>query len=142
MFSTYPDELPGIGLLLLRVVSGAVLIFRGAWILSALHDRGFVLGTISLLTVVGGLLLLVGYLTRLGATLVVIASLGNFVPSTLAPGFAIFASRLVAVFAAAIAAALMCTGPGAFSFDARLFGRHEIVIPRKPDPRTSPSDPK
>lgn len=35
------------------------------------------------------------------------------------------------------AAALVLTGPGAFSLDARLFGRREIIIPRPP--RTSPS---
>lgn len=35
------------------------------------------------------------------------------------------------------AAALVLTGPGAFSLDARLFGRREIIIPRQP--RTPPS---
>ena len=38
--------------------------------------------------------------------------------------------RALAVFnLAAISAALILLGPGAFSLDARLFGRREIIIP-------------
>jgi hypothetical protein len=28
-----------------------------------------------------------------------------------------------------LAAAVLCLGPGAFSVDARLFGRREVIIP-------------
>ena len=38
-------------------------------------------------------------------------------------------STLTAFNLAAISAALVLLGPGAFSLDARLFGRREIVIP-------------
>jgi hypothetical protein len=33
-----------------------------------------------------------------------------------------------------MAAALACLGPGAFSLDARRFGRREIVVPHIPRP--------
>jgi hypothetical protein len=38
-------------------------------------------------------------------------------------------SALAAFNLAAISAALVLVGPGAFSLDARLFGRREIIIP-------------
>jgi hypothetical protein len=38
-------------------------------------------------------------------------------------------SALAAFNLAAISAALVLLGPGAFSLDARLFGRREIIIP-------------
>ena len=38
-------------------------------------------------------------------------------------------SALTAFNLAAISAALVLLGPGAFSLDARLFGRREIIIP-------------
>jgi uncharacterized membrane protein YphA (DoxX/SURF4 family) len=103
------------------------------------HVRGLTLETICLLTIAGGALLLVGYLTRWGAALVLAGSLGSLAPSMPPPADAILASKLAAGFAAAIAAALICIGPGAYSLDARLFGRHEIVIPRN---KNSPPDRK
>jgi hypothetical protein len=36
-----------------------------------------------------------------------------------------------AALAAAIAIAVSCLGPGAFSLDARLFGLREIIVPAK-----------
>ena len=41
-------------------------------------------------------------------------------------------STLAAFNLAAISAALVLLGPGAFSVDARLFGRREIIIPEGP----------
>jgi uncharacterized membrane protein YphA (DoxX/SURF4 family) len=41
-------------------------------------------------------------------------------------------STFVAFNLASISAALVLLGPGAFSLDARLFGRREIIIPEGP----------
>ena len=41
----------------------------------------------------------------------------------------LFDEKLSAILAAIIAVAIVFLGPGAFSLDARLFGRREIIIP-------------
>jgi len=75
----------------------------------------------------GGALLLVGFLTPVaGATLGLEAigvGLSLFPPSTL------FDSRPAIVYAVTILVAIVLLGPGAFSLDARVFGRREIIIP-------------
>jgi hypothetical protein len=41
----------------------------------------------------------------------------------------LLAARLASVFVDTIASAIFLLGPGAFSLDARLFGRRKIIIP-------------
>jgi uncharacterized membrane protein YphA (DoxX/SURF4 family) len=41
----------------------------------------------------------------------------------------LFEAKLTTALATVIVVALVCLGPGAFSLDARLFGRREIIIP-------------
>lgn len=41
------------------------------------------------------------------------------------------ASVLSEIYAIVLAAAIILLGPGAFSLDARFFGRREIIIPKK-----------
>jgi uncharacterized membrane protein YphA (DoxX/SURF4 family) len=128
MFSTYPDEWPGAGLLLLRATIGAVLIARGIFFLLGWHDLKSTAAAIALLAIGGAVLLLAGYLTRLGAALVALASVCGILFWSSVPTIDFFQSRLTAVLVGVIAAALVCLGPGVFSLDARLFGRQEIVF--------------
>jgi hypothetical protein len=44
--------------------------------------------------------------------------------------------RILAAFVAAVSAAIVPLGPGAFSLDAYLFGRREIVIRAEPGGRS------
>jgi hypothetical protein len=72
--------------------------------------------------------LLVGYLTPLVSVLAGLAGLSSGVPVISGPTSSLLATKPAVAFATAIAAALCFLGPGAFSLDARLFGRREIVF--------------
>lgn len=83
-------------------------------------------------TVAIGALLLIGYLTPVAgvlAALVCVSSAFSWFPVS-SPE--LFKDKLSALLGAIIVAALVCLGPGAFSLDARLFGRREIIIPNSP----------
>ena len=84
---------------------------------------------------VSGALLLSGFLTPVAGVLVGLGTLGITLGWLPAATRNLFDTALPAVFAAIMCAAIALLGPGAFSIDARLFGRREIIIP--PVPRSS-----
>jgi len=129
MFSTYPDEWPGAGLLLLRTAVAGVLLIKGGFSMVDWHGHRFAAGAVALLAAGSGILILTGCFTRIGSFLVVLASVGCIFAWPPDPGLNLFESRLTAALVAVIASALVCLGPGAFSLDARLFGRQEIIFP-------------
>ena len=87
------------------------------------------------LTCLGGLGVLAGTLTPLASLLVIVGGIGYALSWIPAPTPNILESKLVLANLIAIAAAILFLGPGAFSLDARLFGRREIFIP---NPQHSP----
>jgi uncharacterized membrane protein YphA (DoxX/SURF4 family) len=120
LFSTFADGWPGIGLLLLRLLAGLALIHFG--ITDILEGPPL---TTLVLQVIGsgaGLLLLVGLWTP------VTGSLAAIVKAWIA--FSQFLSHSgdpwIAMMQAVLGAALAMVGPGAWSIDARLFGRKHI----------------
>ena len=75
---------------------------------------------------VAGLLLILGLLTPVASTLVG----GSYIGLAFAPPTALsHPSPTALTFMLVIAIAIALLGPGAFSFDSRLFGRREIIIP-------------
>ena len=128
MFSTFPSGRPGAGLLLLRAVLAITVFAQGAAYLSNWHDLTLATEAVAVLLIVVSGLLLVGYLTPLASILAGLSSLGSTFSSLLQPAPSPLATKAVVALATVIAAALVCLGPGAFSLDARLFGRREIVI--------------
>lgn len=114
LFSSFPAGRPGIGLLLLRLAASIYLIVQ-----SRLYFDGGGWQTISigLIAIISAALLAAGFLTPVAAALSVLSAL--FADG---PGHAYLIVVSVAVF---------LLGPGAYSIDARLFGRREIVIPRQ-----------
>lgn len=87
-----------------------------------------------LIVAIIGALLLIGYLTPLAGMLAALSGIGRMSPRLPVVGGSLFDSHLAIAFQITIAIALAFLGPGAFSLDARLFGRREIVIPRAPLP--------
>jgi uncharacterized membrane protein YphA (DoxX/SURF4 family) len=130
MFYTFPDGSPGAGLLLLRAAGGLGLIVQGTTYFLHKHDLGMLILIVAVLTVSIGALLLIGCLTRVAAVAALVASVVSMLPwfPALHAGFS--ETRMTALLAVSIAAALACLGPGAFSVDARLFGPREIIIPK------------
>ncbi len=129
VFSAFPDGLPGAGLLLLRATAGIVLLIQGAAYIIDWHGVGFLILGLGLLAIGSGFLLCIGYLTPLAGVLAGSFCVGSAFSWFPAPSLALFEAKLTATLGTAIAAALVCIGPGAFSLDARLFGRREIIIP-------------
>lgn len=128
-FSTFPDGLPGAGLLLLRGAAGVALLVQGAAYFSDWRGLGFLALAVALLTVASAALLLVGYLTPFAGVLAALFCVGGAFSWFPAPNIELFEAKLTTALATVIVIALVCLGPGAFSLDARLFGRREIIIP-------------
>ena len=119
LFSTFAHGAPGVGLLLLRVVTAIALVFD----LTTALRSGPPLGPTILyaLTGVAGLLLLVGLWTPIAGTLLaILASRSVFLHP---------ADPLSWILLAALGAALALLGPGGWSADARLFGWKRVELP-------------
>jgi uncharacterized membrane protein YphA (DoxX/SURF4 family) len=81
------------------------------------------------LTFAGGAFLLVGLMTPLVAALVAAGGIGIALSLIPLPGQDLFNSYLAIINLIVLPVAIALLGPGAFSLDARMFGRREITIP-------------
>lgn len=120
------------GLLLLRAAGGATAVIQGGCYFAANDSPLLWDSAVGLLIILAGLSLLVGFLTPLAGSVVgfgVIAISLSWAPQ---PAVNLFDAALPAILMTIVAAAVAFLGPGAFSVDARLFGRREIIIPHTP----------
>ena len=118
LFSTFARGWPGVGLLLIRIVTGGALIVDGVQRVQSGQATGAVL--LGLAAIGDGALLLAGLWTPIaGCVVIVVAAfevlVGHDHPY---PG----------ILLAAMGAALALVGPGALSVDARLFGWKRIDV--------------
>jgi uncharacterized membrane protein YphA (DoxX/SURF4 family) len=123
LFSTFADGWPGLGLLLLRLLTGLALL-RFAMV--GLREASPLITAIPhFIGAAAGLSLLIGLWTPVAGSLASIISVWI--------AFSRFSSHSgdpwIAIIQTILGAALAMIGPGAWSVDARLFGRKHIDFP-------------
>ena len=116
LFSTFPNSWPGLGLLILRLATGFSLA-------AVAHVTGDLADVADLLDrcLVGGVVVLlwIGLWTPVAAVTAAAIQIGTM---SLAHQY-----NSSSIVTAAVGFALAMLGPGAWSLDARLFGRKRIV---------------
>ena len=81
-------------------------------------------------TLAAGAFLLAGLMTPFVAVFVAAGGIGIALSWIPLPSEALFDSYLAIINLIVLSIAIALLGPGAFSLDARMFGRREITIPR------------
>jgi uncharacterized membrane protein YphA (DoxX/SURF4 family) len=131
---TYPSGRPGVGLLLLRSAVGLTAAAQGVVALSGRGDLSPWSPAAALLALAAGSMLLIGFSTPLASVLVGLGCIAAVFSSPPVEAHGLPLGGLIFLFEAGTAAAAVLLGPGAYSLDARLFGRREIIIPQAPRP--------
>lgn len=118
LFSTFANGWPGTGLLLQRSIT-AIVLFHS---LAAHMEKTAPLASFvpDLIAFVAGLLLLIGLCTPLAGAMLTIAELWTAISQSGDP--------TIPTILAMLGLTLAMIGPGAWSIDARLFGRKQIRI--------------
>jgi uncharacterized membrane protein YphA (DoxX/SURF4 family) len=112
-----------VALLLIRTVDGSVAAAKVAEVLT--NGPFGAKGALALLALCAAVCLILGLLTPVASGVVnVTASVSWFVPAA----SSLWTDGTAPLLVAAVAAGLALLGPGAYSIDARLFGRREVVV--------------
>jgi uncharacterized membrane protein YphA (DoxX/SURF4 family) len=125
LFSTFPDGWPGFGLSLLRLGAGVALMSFGIMDLSGPPGESIAMAR-DLFASAGGIFLLAGLWTPVVGALIAIDQLWI--------AFSVHAlprdGQWIHVLLAVLTAAMAMLGPGAWSVDARRFGRRRFDLDR------------
>ena len=123
LFSTFPDGSPGLGLLLLRFGAAIPLVYFGIAGMTEAFGQSLSVA-VRLVAVTGGLLLLVGLWTPVAGIAVAIDQLWSAFSMQFSHPDDLWLRIVLAVLVAGVA----MLGPGAWSVDARLFGRKRFEV--------------
>jgi putative oxidoreductase len=115
LYSTFPGALPGVGLLILRLAAGLSLVVSG------FLPNGPTYGTVNLIfaSFVGGCLVL-GFRTPIAAAI----HAGSHLWALISAGFIDAVNPMMI----ALAVGIVLLGPGAYSLDARFYGRRRVDL--------------
>ena len=120
LFSTFPEGWPGTGLLFLRAVAVIPSVQHA---IAGIVTAPLPALTAHLVAACAAALLLVGFGTPVAGVLMAVAELSL--------AFSHSHDPWIHILLGALGAALAMLGPGAWSVDARLFGRKRIQIPQR-----------
>ena len=118
LFSSFADGWPGAGLLLLRLMTGGVLLYGGITLAWSAADAAQMVPPI--VAAASGAMLVLGLFTPFAGIVAAAVEVWNAFPH---PGY-----RWPQIGLAAVCLSLTMVGPGAWSIDARLFGRKQIDL--------------
>ncbi|WP_158794061.1 hypothetical protein [Granulicella sp. L60] len=116
LFTTFANGWPGFGIFIQRLVTGVVLVLHGVVALNHASEAGLLIPQVA--GAVLGLLIMLGLWTPLTGALIVVIE----VWIALAGG-----GSGLSLILAVLGGTLAMIGPGAWSIDARLFGRKHIA---------------
>jgi len=123
LFSSFAEGWPGLGLLLQRVLTSAVLLYFGGSRL--LEATSLPPALPHLLAAIAGVLLLFGLWTPVAGTTIAIVEIWIFL--------AHLGNPLIAIILVSLGATVAMIGPGVWSVDAQLYGRKHIEPSRQED---------
>ena len=118
LFSTFANGWPGLGLLLQRILTAILLLRLGVLELMGASFSSSMIP--QLIASFAGILLLAGLWTPVAGTLIAVIEIWVVVTR---PG-----DSWISIVLAMLGATAAMIGPGAWSLDARLFGRKHMVI--------------
>jgi putative oxidoreductase len=128
LFSTFANGVPGAGLLLQRLIAGSVLVQCAIAHLSGATQPVILLPQLTGLA--AGILLMIGLWTPVMGVVIAVSQFWTYLAGPCDPW--------IPLLVATLGISLALIGPGAFSVDARIFGRKQISVPMRHDP--FPSD--
>jgi hypothetical protein len=127
-FSGFPSGCPGFALLLLRFGVGGTTSLQAVLLIAATHHAAAAGELVAALVIITSLALIIGFMTPIATVLLCLGGILVTIDSGIAGYLPLFESWIARLEFIVMAAALICLGPGAFSLDARLYGRREIEV--------------
>jgi uncharacterized membrane protein YphA (DoxX/SURF4 family) len=135
LFSAFPDSWAGLGLVILRLTIAFSGVVQGISIFTTSSGAPLSFKILGLGSICLSLVLVIGFLTPVVGSIATLCYLISGFELFVSTDTSRYASALTALQLTVMSLILVLLGPGAYSVDARLFGRREIIIPDGRRPR-------